>query len=343
MYINLLELKNFRRFKKLKLYLHPLLNIIIAKNSMGKTSILESIYLALNNSGFRQDQDEEFINFQASSAEIRLSLSESEDKEDLKLIISKNHSKKFIFNKNNLSFYEVRNKLPRAILFTPTDIEILTSTPDNRRKYFNKILNNKSLEYKTALNNYENALKKRNKLLQQAKITTDFKTQIKFWNTYLQKQAKIITETRQSLVDLANTIQEFYNYEFKIKYLKNEFTVDKADKLLAEELKRGFTLCGPQKDDFNIMIKQDQNWLPVKNFGSRSQQRIAVLWLKKLEIVFLKNHYQPILLIDDLFSELDTDNRLKISKFLLNNQTILTSSSPLTAELIDFPKHIIKI
>ncbi|GIW62322.1 MAG: DNA replication and repair protein RecF [Patescibacteria group bacterium] len=343
MYINQIELKNFRRFKTLKLFFHPLLNIIIAKNSMGKTSILESIYLALNNIGIRHEQDDELINFNNQSAEINLVLSEEQEKERLKLIISRNQSKKFIFNKNSATFNEVKNKMPRAVLFTPTDIEVLTNTPDQRRKYINRLISAKHLDYKTAITNYENALRKRNKLLQNAKITTDFTTQLNFWNSYLNQQAKIITGYRQLLTKTANSISEFYDYNFRLKYHKNEFSLDKAKQLLELELKRGFTLCGPQKDDFSVLLKKDDNWLSVKNFGSRSEQRIAVLWLKKIEIEFLKNHFQPILLIDDLFSELDTENRVRISKFLLNNQTILTSSSELTPNLIEFPKHIIKL
>jgi len=334
-------LRNFRRFTEQKFFFHPMTNIIIAPNSFGKTTVLEAIYLSLTGSGFRESKDEEFIKLGKEKARIQIILKEELTKEILQIEIGK--KKEIFLNKNKSSFKEIYQKLPRPVLFTPQDINILTGPPDERRRYLNNLLANNDYKYKSLLLNYKQALKKRNKILQQAETSYQIKDEIKFWDKYLEKQDKEIFKYRKNFFIYANDNNRFFDYEFRINYHQNRFKKLSDQPLKDQEVKYGYTLSGAHREYFTIQIKTHNGFLDVKRFGSRSEQRIAMLWLKKLEANFLTNKYKPVLLIDDIFSELDLKNRKMIIKFFSLYQTILTTTSPLILQLVDIPHHKITL
>ncbi len=337
MFIHSLSLKNFRRFSEQKFFFHPMTNIILAPNSFGKTTVLEAIYLSLTGSGFRESKEEEFIRLGKEKASIQLIFKEELSKDLLQIEISK--KKEVFLNKNKTTFKEIYQKLPRPVLFTPQDINILTGPPDERRRYLNKLLANNDYKYKSILINYEQALRKRNKILQQAETIAQIKDEIKFWDEYLEKQDQEIFKYRKKFFAYASEHNRFFDYEFRISYHQNRFKKLSDQPLQDQEIKYGYTLSGAHREDFSIQIKNKQAFLDVKRFGSRSEQRLAILWLKKIETNFLTNNYKPILLIDDIFSELDLKNRKMIIKFFSLYQTILTTTSPLNLQLIDIPYH----
>jgi DNA replication and repair protein RecF len=162
---------------------------------------------------------------------------------------------------------------------------------------------------------------------------------------YLVEQASYLTKVRQQYVDFLNQHQKVDSKKFKIDYLKNEFSWQGLKK--AEELEKRIkrTVIGPQKDDYAISLIQGKRTKNLHHYGSRSEQRLAVFWLKLNEIKFLENSLKsaPILLLDDVFSELDLKNKKLILDLIEKYQTIITTTEENLPELTQVEKKIIEI
>ncbi len=352
MYIKKIEGKNFRKFERLKFYFHPFLNIILGENGKGKTSLLEAIYFSLTAEGFRERKEVELLRFNENELGITSELIEGDEKILVQINLKKTKEgvdKKIFVNKLKRKISELPLELPWPLLFTPEDLKIIIGEPEIRRNYLDKILSKIEIKYRAALLNYEHALKRRNKILslKEEKNVDDIEDELKFWDEYLEKNGKIITQKREEFFRFCNENNDFFGFEFKIKYLKNEFSIEKSKKLRKKELERGFTLSGPHRDDFKILLKKE-DFIDIKIYGSRSEQRLAVLWLKKMEAEFVKHtlkikgkgHFRPILLLDDVFSELDEKNKKRVLKFIEKYQCFITSSSPEIVNQISLPYHL---
>ncbi len=343
MLLKRIELINFRNFNKSVFDFSPLLNIIIGSNAKGKTNLLEAIYFVINGVGFRESKETELINFKAKDYSSVEGVFITDDiRITFKIIFNQKEEKVqkvFLVDNTKKRFFQYLKEKSRAVLFTPQQIEILTGSPERRRDYLNKIISIFDFEYKKNLDNFEQGLRRRNKILERHLEQMQLKEEIAFWDDYLIKHASYITKKRAAYIDFLNSNSNIDKKIFKIVYLKNEFSSEKVKDVFAKETLMRRTLIGPQKDDMQIFMN-DKN---IHHFGSRSEQRLTILWLKLNEIknVERMTNRKPILLFDDVFSELDPKNKKLVLHLFKNYQTIASTTEVEVLELADVPKSLI--
>ncbi|QQG44523.1 MAG: DNA replication/repair protein RecF [Candidatus Roizmanbacteria bacterium] len=335
---------DFRNFDSKIFDFHPSLTIIIGENARGKTNLLEAIFLSINGAGFRESKEEELITLGKGQAVVEAEWEDKKEEQKFQIVITKRGEtieKKFFVNKTKKGYYSYSQYQIKSVLFAPEHIDIINGSPDKRREYFNRFIAIFDPEYKKKVHNYEHALYKRNKILEHHTNDQTLKEELLFWNDYLEKQAVYISAKRQEYSDYLNDNQSIDGRLFRINYLKNELTQELLNKVYDEEKRLRRTLIGPQKDDFQIHLN-DKN---VHHFGSRSEQRLAVFWLKLNEINYLTHFFKkkPILLLDDIFSELDTKNKKVILDLIGNYQTVLTTTEKELLDLVNMPKTVIQL
>lgn len=330
MILKTISLSNFRNFKEQTYSFSSKLTVIVGENAKGKTNLLEAIYFISTGYGFRESKEEELILVGKTLLNTEGLFNIDNNRQKFQVILRKQNDsivRFFLVNtaKKKLSVYQ--SETIKTILFSPEQIAIITGSPEKRRIYFDKILCFYDLDYKNKLNNLEKALYKRNKLFDYCKDIKKLKEELKFWNKYLEEQAVYITKKRQDYISFLNENNLIDEREFYVEYVKNELTQKKLEELFEKEIRYRRTLIGPQKDDFIIYQKKKgkQN-KDLSKFGSRSEQRLGIFWLKLNEIKFYEKNYnkKPILLLDDIFSELDKNNRKLILNVISKYQTIIT-------------------
>jgi DNA replication and repair protein RecF len=348
MILKKVRLHNFRNFKDKEFVFNPFLTLIIGENSKGKTNILEALYFLIFGYGFRESKEIELLNFEnKGNAWVEGTFIKGERENKFKIILVSHNSfvkKAYFIDNSKTKHINYIFDQTKAVLFTPQQLEIITGSPAKRRNYFDILLSSYDFEYKKRLNNYENALRKRNKILERSKFIENIDEEIAFWNNFLIEQAKYISLKREEYICFLNKNNKVDSKEFKIKYIKNEFTKEKLKEYKDLELRIKKTIVGPQKDDFQILIK-NQIIKDVQKFGSRSEQRLSVLWLKMNEILFYEKNYKskPILLFDDVFSEFDYKNKKLVVNLFKKYQTIATTTDIEILHLAEIPKSIIKL
>ena len=339
-----IKIKNFRNFENNFFSFSPFLTIVVGKNSVGKTNLLEAIYFGLYGQGFREKKESQLIKMGENKNEVELKFADKDSEYSFRVnlnLVDQKIKKNFFVNGTQKKFSFYKEEIKSAVIFTPQDIEIITRTPEERRRYFDTILSQFDWEYKNNLTNYKNALKRRNKLLQTINNKNQLKNEIKFWDQFLENLSQKIIKKRQDYIHFLNQHNKIDSFIFEIIYLKNEFSKIKAQEVFEKEINLKQTFIGPQKDDFQISINQKN----VHFFGSRSEQRLALFWLKFCEIRHQEETFKkkPLLLLDDIFSELDLDNKKLIFNLIYNYQTVMTTTDPFIADLPALPKTLITL
>jgi len=333
MYLNSISIVGFRSFLQEKSYdFSPELTIIHGPNSVGKTNLLEAIYLLNQGQGFRGKKTEELIHLQKHEGLVKGELVNTQEKIQIKTRLVKKPTlteKQFFVNEHlkNLRDYR-RSSLP-IVLFQPHDLIMITSAPEKRRTYFDQLLMQADYEYFQAKHNYEKGLRRRNKLLEQHRKykKIDFTDMLEFWNNYLVENANIITKGRQKITDFFNQYPELNGIIYQLKYQANQF---QKNALLNKELRWHRTLSGPQLDNFLVLKKDVAEWKDLALYGSRSEQRLVIIWFKTNELRYYEQKLKskPILLMDDIFSELDQANTKRVTKIISGYQSFLTTAYP---------------
>lgn len=339
MILQTLFLENFRNHAKRKFSFSPT-TIIVGKNTTGKTNIAESIYFLSHAMSFRADKGINSIGFNYDYAKITGEFDDNGSNEELTVILSVNNSKfskRFLVNKVPKLGVDFVSKL-YTVLFTPTDIEIINGSPSLRRNNVDMVLYQASRDYRIASSIYDKALRHRNRMLydlREGKKYYKFED-FRYWDQLLIENGQLISEQRQEFVDFVNDgKKEIFN--FKMEYDKSLINESRLEKYYDAERAAGITLVGPQRDDFLFYY----TGLPhsIREFGSRGEQRLTVLQLKIFEIQYLERvtHHTPMLLLDDIFSELDNSNIEKIFSYITFQQTVITTTHE---EFV--PKEIVK-
>lgn len=341
-------LANFRNFEQKKFAFNPFLTIVLGENARGKTNLLEAIYFIGHAEGFRESKEEELMTINTNSSKVEAKFQVGDEQIDLHIWLIKQAAeikKKFSLNKTQKQFQAYIKETIKAILFSPQEIEMMTGAPEKRRRYFDSVISYYDLEYKKRLINYENALRKRNKLLEKYTDERSLKEELFFWGSYLEEQASYISEKRSNYMNFLNSHQEINDKKFYIDYLKNELTQKKLEEMFEIEKRYRRTLIGPQKDDFQIYLQMSGFKKNLHHFGSRSEQRLAIFWLVMLETLYYEEKIgkKPIILLDDIFSELDVKNKKLILDFVKKYQTVATTTEIETLKLIDIPHSIITL
>ena len=220
-----------------------------------------------------------------------------------------------------------------VVIFRPEDMDMLTGGPDIRRTFMDEILSQISEAYARSLSTYTQALRRRNKLLDAVREGLVSRYSLAFWDSLLIKHGLILIEEREGLVNYINSLwerSELFN-QLKMVYDKSLISEMRLSQYKDEELAAGYTLVGPHKDDFRVV--SDQRDLAI--YGSRGEQRMTVLALKLGEIYFAEERggEKPLLLLDDIFSELDQVHRKEVLRVMTGRQVVVTTAMKEDLEL----------
>ncbi len=342
-----LSLRNFRSFESRDFILSPGLTVVAGHNSRGKTNLLEAVFFTLNGHGFREDREEELIKFDTEGTSVRgvFGINAKEDTFEIDIRYKNGRTVKTYFVNRTSKRRDFYTKdLVKAVLFTPDQINIIKGSPSLRRDYFNKLLSVLDIDYKKKLTNYEMALRRRNKVLEKHSNIEALKEELKFWNEYLIKESRYLVDKRREYIEYLNSNKKLDSKEFSIEYVKNEFTQKRLDEVFEKERIIRKTMIGPQKDDFQISVSNGVLKKNVHHYASRSEERLAVFWLKLNEVKFFeRTGVKPILLLDDIFSELDLDNKMIVLGLVENYQTVATTTEDILLKEIKVEKTIINL
>lgn len=348
MILQTIVMQHFRLFEQVQYTFHSGLTIIIGENTRGKTSILEGVYTIIFGEGFRETKEEELITWDKERCNLAAAFTtDSNDRFEFQIMLRRmgeKVEKAYFVDKTKKTHYNYLQFQTRAVLFTPDNIEIITGSPSGRRQYFDKILSAVDIEYKKKLSNYENALRRRNKVLETYRNEDALVEELTFWDDYLEQQAVYITAKREEYVSYLNRHPELDTKRFTINYLKNELNKERLKEKFDLEKRMRKTSIGPQKDDYEIHIVGDVS-KNVALYGSRSEQRLAMFWLKLNEITAIEEltGKKPILLLDDVFSELDSQNKKRVMGLIHQYQTILTTTEEELVGLAIDEKEVIRL
>lgn len=352
MIIKRLRVQNFRNYGDLDCIFEPGLNMIIGKNAQGKTNILEAIYSACTGRSFRTRDDKELIQFHKDYARIHLELEESVHNTTLDLTLLKNSTKEIRVNRIPIQTYGELIGKALVIAFSPDDLRLVKEGPQERRKYLDREISLISPSYYHSLIRYHKVLKQRNKLLKTLQFNPSHRDTLVNWDEQLCTAGADIITRRLEFIHQISEISHEMHYDISVgKELLTIHYLSLADiselnaydtiasrmrkKLhdhVDSDIQRGTTSVGPHRDDFILKV----NDLVLRDYGSQGQHRSAALALKLsgIEIIRRETGNYPVVLLDDVMSELDPGRQNALLKSLANTQIIMTSTD--TANLNEY-------
>jgi len=350
MWIEYLKLLNFRNYESLELNFHPSLNIIYGNNGEGKTNLVESIYVLGLTRSFRLVNDRTLIHQNATVSKIEGNVY-NRFETNYKIILSKEGKKVKINNNKVLKLSDYVSKI-NIILFHPNDLKIIKDTPSIRRKNLNIDISQIHLHYLRDLNSYNKVLKQRNAYLKQLMINGNKSSSYLDILTHkLIEYGLKIYEERKNFVDLLNCYVSdiYYNIvgkgNLRIEYISDYSNLKEEDlfllyqKSLKKDLAFGKTNLGIHTDDLMFLLDD----FDLKDYGSEGQQKNAIIAMKFAELELFKQQkgYYPILILDDLFSELDQNKIHNILKYIADGvQTFITTTNVNNLVCVDNKDYI---
>ncbi|AOY75419.1 DNA replication/repair protein RecF [Clostridium formicaceticum] len=341
MLVEEVKLLDYRNYKQLQLQFHPKLNIFVGENAQGKTNILEALYVCAIGKSFRTNKDQEMVRMLKEHAYIKTSILKSTDKVEIEVLINRENNKRIKVNKLSLTKYGDLLGNLNVVLFSPEDLKIIKEGPNERRRFINNDISQILPRYYYTLVQYNKILQQRNKVLKNYKGKT---IDLEVWDeqlidhgawlmiyrrNFIKRIAILAKLMHKKITDGLEILEVQYDSSIKIKEeneikdIKEKFREALKEAQPLEE-RRGLTLIGPHRDDLIFKV----NGLEIKKYGSQGQQRTAVLSLKLAELELMKGEVgeYPILLLDDVMSELDKKRQNYLIKNLKNVQTFITTT-----------------
>lgn len=334
MYVKYLMLKDYRNYSELNIELVNGINVFIGDNAQGKTNILESIYYCGFAKSHRTSRDKELISWNKEKAFISIYVSKNRIDKKIQINILKNGKK--AINVNSIKINKISELVGtfNVVIFSPEDLKIVKDSPAIRRKFMDMEICQLNPKYYYYLVRYNKILDQRNFLLKKRQpyqeIISVYDEQLAMYGEYIVKQrVKYIDKLNmygKKIHDEITSGKEsiLFKYMSNIKYLSdiNLSLKENLAKYYDRDLERGNTSVGPHRDDLSIYL----NDIEVKTFGSQGQQRTSILTMKfaSLEIIKEITGEYPVLLLDDVLSELDMSRKSYILKSIDNMQTIIT-------------------
>ncbi len=340
-----LTLVNFRSYTKQAITFAPTTTLLVGPNTAGKTNILEAIMVIATGKSFRADADAQMVRWGAEIGRARATDGETK----LEVIVTtgavgdrKTQSKKFMVNGIARRQLDFVGHL-RAVLFWPEHLELITGSPSLRRKYLDGVLVQVDREYRRNLLSYERGLRQRNRLLDLMSEGKAHHHQLQFWDQLLIRAGGSITDSRAAFIDFINRYA-MPGVAYRVEYDKSVISQSRLAQYAGEEVAAKSTLVGPHRDDFLVA----KNGLDVRKYGSRGEQRLAILWLKLAEVAFIEQAVgeRPLLILDDIFSEFDREHRELVLDLLGKQQTIVSSAEedvPVLFKKRKIPAEIIRL
>lgn len=328
-----IHLQNYRSYDDESFELSPNVNIIVGPNASGKTNLLEAILVSARGSSFRA-KDHELINNKKEWARIEANTDNTNRVIKIEKINSDKSNKTFEINTQKIKRLNMSQTIP-VVLFEPNHLLLLIGSPDLRRSYIDDILEQTVTGFKTIKTQYKRALSQRNTLLKQNKFNNP---EIFVWNVRLSELGGKVFKERLALVEkLQKNISNIYDSlsggkeKLQLSYKSNINSTNyesdllkKLEQVTNEDIMRGFTSHGPHRDDLQILINNKL----AGEVASRGETRSILLALKMIEtqIIETSRLTKPLLLFDDVFSELDGARRLALTNILNSYQTIITTT-----------------
>jgi DNA replication and repair protein RecF len=334
MYIKSLELKNYRNYNDLSIEFEKGTNILYGNNAQGKTNVLEAIYVASTTKSHRGSKDREIINFDKDEAHIKITVMKKDVPVRIDIHLKKNKSKGIAINGIPIKKASELFGILNVVFFSPEDLNIIKNGPAERRRFVDLELCQLDKIYVHNLVNYNKILNNRNKLLRDLGYCYDKEllATLDIWDMQLADYgAKIITRRNQFIEEINEIIYGIHRNitngkeELVIKYEPNITGNNIYDELVRtrdKDLKLKTTSVGPHRDDISFLNKK----IDIRKYGSQGQQRTAALSLKLSEIELVKSIIKdtPVLLLDDVLSELDSNRQRHLLGNLNNVQTLIT-------------------
>lgn len=332
MRIKSLELLNYRNYEKLQMIFSEGTNILYGNNAQGKTNILESIYVCATTKSHRGSRDKDMIRFDQDDAHIRMFVDKNGIEHKIDIHLKKNKTKGVAIDGLPIKKSSELMGLVNVVFFSPEDLTIIKNGPAERRRFMDMELCQLNKVYLHDILDYNRIVNQRNNLLKQVNFDSTLKSTLDVWDEQLVRYGQRVIRERERFVEQLNELIMPIHEKLSggKEYLTLHYEPNVTSGMLAEELflKREndlrfkSTTVGPHRDDLGFYI----NGMHVRKFGSQGQQRTAALSLKLAEIDLVKLFIKdtPILLLDDVLSELDSFRQNYLLESIRQIQTVIT-------------------
>ncbi len=346
MIIKSIELSNFRNYESLDLDFDYGTNILYGNNAQGKTNILEAVSVSGTTRSHKGSKDKEMIRFGEEEAHIKTVVNKKDMDYQIDVHMKKNKTKGIAVNKVPLKKASELFGILNIVFFSPEDLNIIKNGPSERRRFLDSELCQLDKIYLSDLAKYNKILNQRNKLLKDMVFRPDLKETLPIWDAQLIDYGKRIIKRRKSFVDELNEIVfdihkqiSGEKEELVLKYEPNiddAFFHDELNRAKERDMRFCQTSVGPHRDDMQFSVFD----VDIRKYGSQGQQRTSALSLKLAEIELVKRNINetPILLLDDVLSELDSSRQNYLLNSIHDIQTIITCTG-----LDEFIKNRFKI
>ena len=330
MYIKELSLKDFRNYEELNIALDHGINIFHGDNAQGKTNILEAIYLCATARSHRTHREKEIIKWGTECAHVKLKIKKKYVEDTIDFHLSQK-SKSALINKMPIGKLGELFGALNVVMFSPEDLQLIKNSPKERRRFLDIELCQIDKLYYYALRQYHKVLKQRNLMLKQYSKQKEY-SMLDIWDMQLEEYAKTVIEKRITFIAELNEIASSIHRDIsgkkenlQIVYMPSIESENFSEKMLKyreKDILYQTTSIGPHRDDLKFLI----NDTDVKTYGSQGQQRTVVLSMKLAELKIMKKYIgeSPILLLDDVLSELDEKRQTDLFKYTESIQTLIT-------------------
>lgn len=347
MIINEIYADGYKNLSEVDISLHEKMNIFCGDNAQGKTNLIEAVWLCSGCRSFRGSREKEFIGFTKELADVRIKFTDSVRTQDIRFAAKKGSVKEKLVTLNGVKL-PLMSKLFgsfKCVVFTPDDLNLSKGSPDNRRSFIDLSVSQIKSSYVSALNTYNNVLNQRNALLKNYLRGGGDLSVLDVWDLQLAKAGAYISVLRNTYCNNLNLYTErlynsiasgkeqlklyyqstIYNNLNGITEYEGELTdiyLDRLKKSFSEDIKTGFTTKGVHRDDLIAEIDGQ----PARYLGSQGQSRSAAIVMKLAQAEILKSEKgeYPVMLLDDVMSELDSSRRKFILNSIENMQVLIT-------------------
>lgn len=349
MFVESVELKNYRNYEELHMEFDPGTNVLYGDNAQGKTNVLESVYLCATTKSHRGSKDKEIIRFSQDESHIKMMIRKDGVPYRIDMHLKKNKTKGIAINGLPIRRASELFGIVNVVFFSPEDLNIIKNGPAERRRFVDLELCQLNRLYVHALAQYNRTLIQRNRLLKELSFKPELLDTLDIWDMQLASFGKDVIKSRRKFADQLNElIRDIHSHlsggreELVIRYEPNteENELEAALKRSRDtDLRQRTTMAGPHRDDLSFVV----NGIDIRRFGSQGQQRTAALSLKLAEIELVKKLVKdyPVLLLDDVLSELDSRRQEHLLSGIKHIQTIITCTG--LDDLVTHSFHIDRV
>ncbi|MFT4147960.1 MAG: DNA replication/repair protein RecF [Micrococcaceae bacterium] len=350
MYVEHLSLFQFRNYETAELQLKPGVNVLVGSNGMGKTNLVEALGYLAHLSSHRVSHDAVLVKHPKDQAIVRAKIARGSQSAFIEIELNAHKANRTRINKGSFSRQREILGMVSTVLFAPEDLAIVKGEPSIRRRFMDEMLVSIAPRFAGIRQDYDKALKQRNALIKSAKKARSEglpvqRADFEVWNQHTAMAGAILVSARlQMLKKLEPYFQQSYaaftdqakevklNYSSSLENLDASMSVEEIQQKIVErmnerfivEIERGQSVVGPQRDDIEIMLGE----LPAKGYASHGESWSVALALKLACYTLLKeNNEEPILILDDVFAELDTQRRQRLAEHIKEAEQVIITAA----------------